>query len=287
MGEGAGAVSSQRDMNASMGTEDPKEIEARIEQTRAEMSETIDAIQERLDPERLRQQVTESVREATVGRTKQMANEATRSARGFTSNMMETIRQNPLPAALAGIGIGWLVMKGSSDTQRREMRYYQTRGQAGEMASEARARAGRMADQAQHQAEELTGEVRHRAMQMADQAQHEVEELASEARHRATQMADQAQYQAERTTDRLQQMMQDNPLAVGALALAVGAAVGLVVPETQQERELMGEARDTFMERAQETAEETVHKVQRVAEEAQRAAQQAAEKEAKEQGLAE
>jgi len=72
-------------------------------------------------------------------------------------------------------------------------------------------------------------------------------------------------------------MLRENPLTVGALAVGVGAAVGLAVPQTGQEHEVMGEARDTLVEKAQEKVDEAQQKVQRVAEEAQSAAQGEAE----------
>ena len=43
-------------------------FEAEIEDTRAEMSQTINEIQERLSPENLMGQVKETVREATIGK---------------------------------------------------------------------------------------------------------------------------------------------------------------------------------------------------------------------------
>ena len=72
-------------------------------------------------------------------------------------------------------------------------------------------------------------------------------------------------------------MLQENPLAVGALAIGAGAAVGLAVPQTSQEHEAMGEARDSLVEKAQEKAQEAQQRAQRVAEEAQSAAKEEAE----------
>jgi hypothetical protein len=60
-------------------------------------------------------------------------------------------------------------------------------------------------------------------------------------------------------------MMQDNPLLVGAGALVLGAAFGLAIPETERENELMGEARDSMVERAQDMARNAASQVQNVA----------------------
>ena len=78
-------------------------------------------------------------------------------------------------------------------------------------------------------------------------------------------------------------MLQENPLAVGGLAIGAGAAVGLAIPQTAKEHEAMGEARDTVVEKAQEKAQDAQQRVQRVAEEVQSAAKEEAEN----QGLAE
>ena len=52
--------------------EDTEQIRAEIEDTRAEMSQTINEIQERLSPEHLMGQVKETVREATIGKVERV-----------------------------------------------------------------------------------------------------------------------------------------------------------------------------------------------------------------------
>jgi hypothetical protein len=56
-------------------------------------------------------------------------------------------------------------------------------------------------------------------------------------------------------------MVRDYPLAVGAAALIVGASLGMVVPETEAENEMMGETRDRTLQRAQDAATGAVGKV--------------------------
>ena len=82
-----------------------------------------------------------------------------------------------------------------------------------------------------------------------------------------------------------QQTLQENPLAVGAAALAVGAALGFLLPETAAENRLMGRAHDRFATKAQEAAQDLAHKAGAVAHEAFGTAVEAAKEEAKEQGL--
>ena len=71
------------------------------------------------------------------------------------------------------------------------------------------------------------------------------------------------------------QMMESNPVAVGALGTVLGGVAGLLIPETEKENQLMGETRDRVIGSVQEMAGETVAKAQRVAEEAGKSAMEA------------
>ena len=253
-----------------------------IERTRADMSETVDAIQERLSPQNLKEQAKDRVKEATVGR-----------AREARSGVVETIKANPMPAALTGIGLGWLLMsarqQGSAPPQYHDdVRRYRTPtneyapkveeyplddayegndgSSAGEALGRARDKVGETATQAQEKAGDLAG-----------RAKGEASDLGSRTRERASQLGSQAKHQAGRAGSGFQRMLHENPLTVGTLAVGAGAAIGLAIPETSKEHEVMGEARDSVVEKAQEKAQDAQQKVQRVAEEAQGAAQQEAE----------
>ena len=86
-------------------TDETDAIRSDIEDTRANMSSTIDAIQDKLSPQRLTDQAKGAVRDATVGRVQDMASNVTDTARETGATLMDTIRENPLPAALVGIGL--------------------------------------------------------------------------------------------------------------------------------------------------------------------------------------
>jgi ElaB/YqjD/DUF883 family membrane-anchored ribosome-binding protein len=177
---------------------------AEIERTRADMGETVDAIQQRLSPESLKEQAKDRVKEATVGK-----------AQGAGSTIVETVRANPVPAALTGIGLGWLFM--SARRQSSAQLRYEERDTSGPSAGQA-------VERARDKVEETASQAQDRAGQVAGQAQHQVGRLG-----------DQARYQARRASGGFQRMLQENPLVVGALAIGTGAAVGLAIPETAKE----------------------------------------------------
>jgi hypothetical protein len=64
--------------------------------------------------------------------------------------------------------------------------------------------------------------------------------------------------------------IEENPLAVGAVALALGAAVGFAIPLTKKENEYLGEYRDNVVEKAQATAQDALGTVKQMASDAQK-----------------
>lgn len=251
------------------GEENPEELREDIEQTRSDMSATIDAIQERLSPEHLKaqagdlaeelkDQATASVREATIGKAEHMASNVQEKAKGTGQTIVTTIKEHPIPAAITAIGLGYLIKEGRSGTTQRPS-YMQPQGGMGQKVEQIQDKGG-----------ELVGRVEGTAGQMAGQMQSQVSQVSHKAQYQAQQFGHQAQH-----------MYQQNPIGMGIAVFALGAAVGFLVPETPQERQLMGETRDTLVSQAQSMAQDTMQKMQSVAQEAKGAAQQ----EAQEQGL--
>ena len=95
------------------------EIKADIEQKRNEMSQKINKIQERLDPNRLKAQAQETVRDAVTDSTEAVVQYVRDNAGNFTSNLVDTIKHNPVPSALIGIGLGWLLVDSFTGSSRQ------------------------------------------------------------------------------------------------------------------------------------------------------------------------
>jgi hypothetical protein len=94
------------------------DLRAQIQETRAEMSQTINAIQERLSPDHLLTETTETVKDATVGRAKQLVKEARRAAVDLASDSFENparivqrVKANPVPVAIVGAAATWLAVR--------------------------------------------------------------------------------------------------------------------------------------------------------------------------------
>lgn len=238
------------------------EIQREIDHTRTEMNETLEALRHRLSPGELVDQAMTYLKDGGAGE--------------FTRNFGETIKQNPVPTALIGIGIAWLMMGGSRGA-RPTPSWERSSGlgsRVSDAASGASARAGAMMQGAR----EGAGRVREQAGDRAHHARQQVGEMAQGVRHQVEEtthrVRSQASYQSERARESFSYLRHEQPLILGALGFALGAALGAGLPPTAREDALMGEMRDEYVHRAREMGEEQLDKVKHVAETASRAAQE-------------
>jgi uncharacterized protein YjbJ (UPF0337 family) len=211
-------------------------------------------------------------------------------------NITHTITANPVPSALIGIGIAWLWMNSRSTSYRGERdygprrrptgRYYETdydynydaagtypsrggsdigrQGGTGNWERDT-GRGGGWTQRAGETVSGAVGRVQETAGNLASRARETVTGAVGQAQGTAGQWMGQARHQAHDAERRLQAGLNDSPLAFGAIALALGTAVGLTVPVTRKENEWMGEARDRLLDQAQTVAHDTIEQVQDVA----------------------
>lgn len=298
---------------------------AQIEQTRSEMSETIDAIQDRLDPQRLAEQAKDAVHEATIGKVEGAVSAAADKVQDLAStagekagdtlgavtqrvqdaigtgdgpgmvstathggrSLVDMIRQNPLPAALIGIGLGWLYLRTRRNDGMAVTSYpppVSAPQQQYTSGTSPKAVVGKVQDTAGHLAGRATDSVSQAASRtsegvsrVAGSAGEGVSRVAGSAGESLSQLGSRATYTAQRTSDSLGDLVQRNPLAVGAATAALGMVAGLIVPQTEQENRLLGQAHDAALERAGQAAQDATQRVQNIAQQAVSAAKEAAQ----------
>ena len=243
--------------------ENTEQLRTEIEGTRAEMSQTINEIQERLSPEHIMGQVKETVREATIGKVERVMDRVGETISDATEPALEamgragttiketgisvagSMRRNPIPVALIGLGLGMLLVR----SFRGNGHDYETRYPT------PRRPQGFSGGQTQYGAN--TG------------ALSQVKETASDLAHRSTETLSNLGATAKDTAasfgTRCATVLRENPLAMSAVAVAAGTAVGLVIPSTRLESEYIGEASEQLIDKAQEAARGAIDKVQNVA----------------------
>jgi ElaB/YqjD/DUF883 family membrane-anchored ribosome-binding protein len=201
------------------------------------------------------------------------------------------LRENAIPLALIGVGVSWFVSKQRSE--RRWQGDYAPRG-AGrwrypeEAAESGRLREGRQAlSRAAERTRDMTAQAADRAQHWVEGAEHKVSdvtgrvrdfagreydharELAHEAEHRVSETATRARHYAEREFQEAREFTRNatetHPLAVAAAAVAAGIGVGLLLPQTRRESELLGPPRDRLIDEAKDAVQDWTHTVKETA----------------------
>jgi len=130
---GSGSIGSSSMGSGSTGMQSPSDTEhlrQQIADTRAGMTDTIDAISDRVNPRNIVNRAKESVRESTIGRMKNLAQTAGSTAGYMMSRtaptrarVMRITRENPVPAAVVGVAAVWLMVRTMRDGRRRNRSY--------------------------------------------------------------------------------------------------------------------------------------------------------------------
>jgi uncharacterized protein YjbJ (UPF0337 family) len=288
---------------------EPRDIEAEIEETRAVIGERLDEIGERLTPENVKVAAKQKVREkaveakdAAVGKLRGVKDAAAESVGSAAHEAKERVqragtatvtfaRDNPMPLALIGVGLGWLVASNMKRRAERE-RLYEPREYYGPRDYGARQYFGSSpypgpgdwpetaerfpsgfaapeeAVRAGGERDELGGKVRRAAgsaRERVSHAAHRVEQRVEHAGARGRELADRARAGVGRARSNAVDLAYDNPLAVGAAALFAGIGVGLLLPPSRRENEMIGETRDRIVGGAREAVEEVGRAVKETA----------------------
>jgi gas vesicle protein len=265
-----------------MGEDETEIIAADIRISQERLGDTVEEIGERFNPTRLKEELKSDIRDATIGKVENMAQQTADMVSDAQRSLVQSIRENPIPAVMVGIGLGWMILNASTrkkdagsssqydDSQRRGSRStYDEQQRAGwnTMYDDQRGRdydqheSGTL-DRARNKASDVVDSVKQKTSQLADRTQRKASEVGERAEEMASRVADQTRVQ----TRRVEQAFQDNPLVIGAAALALGLAAGLAIPSTEKEAELMGDTRDELVDKMRDVAEDTKSKVQQVAE---------------------
>lgn len=355
-----------------------EKIREDIAETRNHMARTVDAIEERLSPKNIKAQVSgvkthlleeisstktklleeikdvkstvksevshelgaakAKVREQTIGRVENMVHGARDITMHAGSTTIDTVKTNPIPAALVAVGLGWLIV--SSMKNKKSTGHYDSRirarsfdgvdqdgyaysydqgvaqqnyeassygeenvggprrvikrgrravsnavsnvggsvsnaasnvgstvssfghdvsdkasNVAGSAKSAVAGAANTVADKAEHLAHDASNfahDASHRVGVAASQAKRKVGMVARNAGVKGRRVVRNAGTQVRRAEQGFERELKSNPIAFGAVAIAVGAAIGLLLPSTEAEDRLLGEKKDLLLDTAKE-----------------------------------
>jgi ElaB/YqjD/DUF883 family membrane-anchored ribosome-binding protein len=223
----------------------PEQIEFEIQRTRERMSSNIDELGDRLSPDNLKQQAKEALSEKAQDVVAGVGDQA----RETGTRMMEFITRNPLPVAAVGLGAIWLftLRKGNrSEVSGDRMARFAYTGPERREPNGRPSLGRRLADRADS--------VRHTVSDSMSDVSEKAGELKERVQQRAGHLGEVARERARGARGGLERMSDDNPLALVAGAAVIGLALGMLLPETEPERRVMGAKRDEIVDRVQEVA---------------------------------
>lgn len=284
-----------------------EQLEREIEQDRRRIEERMDAIQAKMSPGQLLDEALAYAKASGGGE--------------YVANLGSAMKTNPIPVALMGVGMAWLMANpGSNRTSAHEddgVEYplapvtghvrrvgpVQTQGESryshftDEGGSRFRAltdetgrRAGHFMDEAGktyrgfadatgrqvHDIRDETGRLFDEASGWASKTWRRMSSTAGKAGHSmmrgARSMGDGAMSAggsvrdyAGDLNDSIARHFRDQPLIGGALAFALGAAIGAALPNTRREDEAMGEMAEGVRKQMSTKAADAVDKAEAVA----------------------
>ena len=268
------------------------QLERETEQTRARVTETLEELRTRLTPGQVFDQVLDYARTSGSGE--------------FLRNLGRQTVANPLPVALIGAGLAWLMVAGTRNgsvpartgggvgshldrmadkAQGVGARWADTAERVGDRLGDGAERTGDRVGAAAERLGQAAGSTVERAGQWSETAGAIGEKMSSAyqaAADRASRSAAAVGDQAANLGGSLAEMSRnfavfcrEQPLVLAGLGLAVGAAIGALMPMTEAENRAMGEASDEVKRQAQALAQEQFERTKRAATEAYETARQA------------
>jgi ElaB/YqjD/DUF883 family membrane-anchored ribosome-binding protein len=245
-----------------------EELRQEIERTRARVAADVDALSNKVSPENVKAQAKQRFHRAKEEAKQRVVYSSRRAGR----SLRDSARANPLPLVLVGAGLGWLVYNARQNARRYEgWNEPWSEPEYDEFATEPdydlELETGPSARERVRDAQQRAGE---KIAHAGERVQH-LRERAGERIHHARERAGERIHHAREGAETF---MNDNPLAVGAMALAIGAGIGLLLPRTPTENRMLGDKRDRLMQRGRQAVNELGEVAEHTAREAARVAKQ-------------
>jgi hypothetical protein len=206
-------------------TRTAQDVEREVEASRSDLDRDVEALKDKMNPSNI---IEEASRAMSGSGEKVMA------------KVMDQIGENPVPLALMGLGLAWLIAGSAKRAHDRGDRY-SAYDEPRSFASDGSGRGG--------------------MQKLADKAG----DAMSGAKDRLAEMGSTASGYAGRAKGALSDIMENEPLVVGAVGLVIGAAIGASLPHTDLEDRTVGPMRDQVVDKGKEMAQEGLQQASDVA----------------------
>jgi ElaB/YqjD/DUF883 family membrane-anchored ribosome-binding protein len=234
------------------------ELEREGEEIRASLDRTLDEIQQRFSSGELLDRSMEFLRNNGLDLLREAG---------------ETVRRNPVPVVLTAAGLVWLTASvassrstGRSGSDGRDLTHYRSQARASDRSGDG----GDYWEGSTHGSttyesttyESTEGRMRHAAHRMRGKVassmggvKGQAQDVTGRVKSRLSSSMQSMQARGHQAGSNLANMVRENPVALGALALAAGALLGAALPMTRSEKRWVGPVHDRTMARAKEVGQ--------------------------------
>lgn len=220
----------------------PEQLQREADDVRADVEHTVDELMNQFSPGELINQI--------ITRFRSSGDSA------FVQNLSTQIQNNPIPALLAGASLTWLMSASKQPPARGT-------GSAGNGLSHGIASAKDSLSDATGQARSSTHQIKEGARERGHQVAASASDLKERVSSGSHQAVESARSGVRSARDNYQTLLTEQPLVVGALAIAAGAALGALFPRTSAEDRAMGEISDRQTQSLKQKAEGITEKAER------------------------
>jgi len=187
----------------------------------------------------------------------------------FIQDLGDAVGKNPLSAALIGMGVLWL-FAGSQPVERigdfaRSSGLYRIPGAAGDAFGAARSTLRSGTDAVGERVASAKDIVKDGVVDALDSATRYGREYADTASEYASSIPGSSGESFDTVRSNLSDFFRAQPLALGAIGIAIGAGIAAALPATQIEADYLGETSDTVRKTAAQFAAEQTDRVTSVA----------------------
>lgn len=250
-----------------MTTRSPAETEQEIAQTRGEIALTLDALRRKLAVRQLVEEGFDMIISSSSGRE-------------ALNRGLEAVRANPVPVAVIGIGVAWLIAANSIPEERFAQARDKISGVAGDIGARAGELASGMGDKLGWRDNTGTlgrtsgpmangGDMRPSGWlhQMADRTQGALRSARDSSGAMLDRAGSAAGDGAGRLADQMSEIYRRNPLLIGAIGVMTGALLAALLPMSRAEgqwlrdnelQRRMGQAGEEAVARVREAAADTL-----------------------------
>lgn len=230
-----GSAQAWANSKAGAGTRSPADLEREGEQIRADLDRTLDEIERKLSPGEILDRSVDFLRN---------------NGSEFIREAGETVRSNPIPVMLTAAGLIWLTTSIASRNRSRSSTYNDEFSSYG--GSEDYGDYGHNDSGIRGRLDEARSRMSNAAHRVSDRVTGTAHDVADRARGRMSSTMHSMQERTQGVRSDLMDLVQQQPIALGALALAAGALLGAALPITQYENRMVGPTRDRTLAKAKE-----------------------------------